>query len=402
MRTKNQSFFFLKLLQNCISFFFKPTRSCVFTVNIHKLGLGLCSGLFPANDNLHSRASMKTVSSTRITSSQSNHQKQASKPTMAKRKSKSGKQKQKQTKKKPSRILGPKKRSNDVVIAAYRPAKPKPAIHNPQSSHDEQRDFERQMNSLAERSRSQQQKLAATTKIRNNRHKRGTTTKTPLLAIAMKPASFGLTKSTNQLMEETRLQMGQNKITTNGHQMGQNEFTTQGGLPGKASSLAAALASDKMTTPIASNVHKMVVVHKTVNVNGLKIDDDDERWSRGDNRYSGTNQNSFRALGGGDSDDDNEQSQLPLTTATTQSSPLMSFAPASFSVGRLLPTKTPPVTPTTNPHYRYHPQQQQREHHRHRTAAATLFGKINEEEIEERHYQQQTTDHHDEHSDLDL
>jgi hypothetical protein len=344
---------------------------------------------------------------------------------MGKRKNKSGKQKQKQTKKKSnSSILGKhgSKRSintdgttaasaNDIRLLC---SLPKPKASNPltslllsssnknssnnQKPHNEQEDFHRQLNSMVERSRASD---AATTAAassrrrslgqkqqRRRKHSNVPANTAAFLSSTMKPASFSLVKSTNQLMEETMHQMGQIMSTStggHGHTHMLNPAIASG-----SSSLARAAASiaSSERTPIASNVHKTAVSMRassgsTANIRGI----------------AGIG-NSFSALGGTTSDSEDDELARANSQSQEQSQqPRIQFAPAAFSLGSsrstplssasstsasrlLLPTKTPPTTPSSTPnHYRRVLETSKR---------ASLFGTINEEEIEELHYQQQT------------
>lgn len=347
---------------------------------------------------------------------------------MGKRKNKSGKQKQKQTKKKSnSSILGKHggKRNTDGTTAASANdirllcSLPKPKASNPLTSllrsssnnnttssisssnnkpHNEQEDFHRQLNSMVERSRASDAATTAAASSRRSlgrkqqrrrKHSNVPTNTAALLSSSMKPASFSLVKSTNQLMEETMHQMGHIMSTSTGHGHGHHTHLLHPAIASGSSSLARAAASiaPSERTPIASNVHKTTMSRSTANIRGI----------------AGIG-NSFSALGAtmSDSEDEEDDEIARVNSQSKSQQPRIQFAPAAFSLGSsgstplssasiasstpasrlLLPTKTPPTTPSSTPN-----------HHRRgleTSKRASLFGTINEEEMEELHYQQQT------------
>jgi len=266
-----------------------------------------------------------------------------------------GKRKNHQSKK--TIVVGSSKNNDGVCVV---PPNNKSKIGN---GNDEQQDFRNQMDSLVERSRAseQQEKLRGIRRKqrrRNQRHPDATATATTPAATmgTMKPASFRLSKSTNQLVEETTHQMGQ--------------------IMGGGGSLARAVAGPDSCerTPVASNVPAPARI-------------------RGTTGHKGNRGNPFLALGGSDDDETARGASVPPPPPA----PRIRFAPAAFSMGTprappipatpaprsstWLPTETPPTTPTPVYH-RLHPETD--------SAASGLFGTINEEEIEERRYQQQT------------
>ena len=300
---------------------------------------------------------------------------------MGKRKSKSSKQKQTKKKGNSSSLLGKTgskrklgsngignnksstaNKNGDIRISC---ALPKPRKTSKQQL-SEKEDFEQQMNSLYERSQA-----ASSTKRKSGRRR-----KNPLeaaAALVMKPASFSLTKSTNQLVEETMHQMGQilgtNTTTGNASVVGSNVGTSS------LARAAAAIPSSERT-PVISNVqHRTYRSTSTTGIRGI---------AEVGNSTSASNCNSFSALHHDSSDDEDDDSKRIPKARTT---PALNFAPAAFSLGaapssnsRFLPTKTPPTTPSSNHHYLQTT---------HSKRATSLFGTINEEELEELHYQQQ-------------
>ena len=327
---------------------------------------------------------------------------------MGKRKTKSGKQKQ--TKKKGnSSILG--KNGNIHGISSGNISKniriacslPKPAsnkkYHQLQSQQhtqsvnknknynnnnattptNEKEDFDRQMNSMVERS-----KAAFFVKRRSNKRRN----RNPVEALmTMKPASFSLVKSTNQLMEETTHQMGQIMSHTNNNN--NHNIHNRNSNAGSSLARAAAAIAPSERTPTISNVQYRTAFSSgsTSKITGIA----------GIGNKNNT-RNSFSALENCSSDEEDEQELCELLPQTKPSTTTIRFAPAAFSVGKsissssssnsssnsslLLPTKTPPTTPSSSHHHHLRAPGSRR--------ATSLFGTINEEEVEELHYQQQT------------
>ncbi len=343
---------------------------------------------------------------------------------MGKRKSKSGKQKQ--TKKKggsnsnSNSILGKNSKkssaqsSNDIRILC---SLPKPRANKQQynglqsklqpqtKQQNEKEDFDRQMNSLVERSRAAASAAATSTAANSTRRKSGRRRKhiESKLLMTMKPASFSLEKSTKQLYEETIHQMGQIMATTTTTTTTINN--TIPGLPPPTTTITSSLARaaaaipSSERTPIISNVasHRTSFVPNPVQIAGIASIGTTPSQKQ-------TNRNSFSALTGNDDsddDDDDDDDDSINENAEIARANTIRFAPASFamassnnnnnnnnnsssncnnSTSQLLPTKTPPTTPTTSHHFR----------HAHSKRATSLFSTIAEEEIEELQYQRQT------------
>ncbi len=331
---------------------------------------------------------------------------------MAKRKTKSGKQKQ--TKKKTGSILGKNgskrkigsangngNRTNDIRILC---SLPKPRVNKQQhlyynhglhppslqqslnNNKNEKADFDRQMNSLVERSKAVD---ASTNRKKSGRRRKHPESKLLKHAMMLKPASFSLEKSTNQLMEETMHQMGQ-IMSSNNHLLSALPPATNG-----SSSLARAAAAipSSERTPIISNAsHRTSFSSNSNNITGIAGIGNNQKQ----NKNQQQNRNSFSALDMGnssdeDNDDDDDNDNNNESNAEIARANTIRFAPAAFSLqdssrassstpSLLLPTKTPPTTPSSTPNQHFM---------RVNKRATSLFATINEEEIEELHYQRQ-------------
>lgn len=301
---------------------------------------------------------------------------------MGKRKSKSSKQKQTKKKGNSSSLLGKTgakrklgsngigsinssttaNKNGDVRISC---SLPKPRKSNRQLTEKE--DFEQQMNSLYERSQ------AATSNTKRKSAKRRKNPLEAAAALVMKPASFSLTKSTNQLVEETMHQMGQ--IMGNSSAAIGNPSTVANNVGTNSLARAAAAIPSSERTPVISNVqHRTYRSTSTSGIQGI---------AEVGNSASKSSRNSFSALHNDSSEDEDDNSKRIPKARTT---PSLNFAPAAFSLesasnsSRFLPTKTPPTTPSSNHHYL---------RTTHSKRAMSLFGTVHEEELEELHYQQQ-------------
>ena len=304
---------------------------------------------------------------------------------MGKRKSKSSKQKQTKKKGNSSSLLGKTgakrklgsngigsinssttaNKNGDLRISC---SLPKPRKTNRQLTEKE--DFEQQMNSLYERSQ------AASTSTKRKSAKRRKNPLEVAAALVMKPASFSLTKSTNQLVEETMHQMGQ--IMGNSNATIGNPSIVGSNVGTSSLARAAAAIPSSERTPIISNVqHRTYRSTSTTGIQGI---------ADVGNSASTSSRNSFSALHNDSSDDDDDDDDNSKRIPKARTTPSLNFAPAAFSLesssnsSRFLPTKTPPTTPSSNHHYL---------RTTHSKRAMSLFGTINEEELEELHYQQQ-------------
>jgi len=279
---------------------------------------------------------------------------------MGKRKSKSGKQKQ--TKKKggsnsnSNSILGKNSKkssaqsSNDIRILC---SLPKPRANKQQynglqsklqpqtKQQNEKEDFDRQMNSLVERSRaaaSAASAAATSTAANSTRRKSGRRRKhiESKLLMTMKPASFSLEKSTKQLYEETIHQMGQIMATTTTTTTTTTINNTIPGLPPPTTTITSSLARaaaaipSSERTPIISNVasHRTSFVPNPVQIAGIASIGTTPSQKQ-------TNRNSFSALTGNDDsddDDDDDDDDSINENAEIARANTIRFAPASFAM----------------------------------------------------------------------
>jgi len=267
---------------------------------------------------------------------------------------------------------------------------PKKTTALPLQNHNgqQQQEFSRQMNSLVERQKAAE---ASFKRKPSSRRHRKMNPKQQTNGVVLKPASFRLGKTTNQLVEETMHQMG--KILGSSKNI-IHAVTSHGTHNGSSSSLARAVAAihPSEKTPVASNVqNRTISLQNTSGIAGLE-------WIGNVNTTkaaTSNNINSFAALTTSDDSENEEDAEVAMANANVNNS-MIRFAPATFSLGNTsdntnksrspLPTKTPPCTPLTMPGGHHH----KRHLDVNGTRRASLFGTINEEEIEELHYQQQT------------